>query len=338
MLAHKITKLFMSLVAASSLTVSAIAMASDESYRFKMVNSDDAADSPVGRSVQLWADLIEEKSDGRMQVQVFHQGALGNVGEVFDHLLAGNVDMAISLPQTSYDNRVAIMSLPYLFLGWDEAYEAYGADGWMKEIVEPIFTDLGLKSFGVYPYGFAGIATRGDYAASLEEAQDKNLKVRAIPAFPVPQTLQAMGFHSVPLDWNEVYTSIQTGVVDGDAGNTIYWDYQYFGDLLDYYVHTRHLFSYSILMMNKGTWDQMDDEDREIVRSAANEVIRKQFTDAREEDEKWIAKAEKDGMEYFEPTDLQLEEWAAVVRDEIWTLAEKEFGKELVQKVMDHAQ
>lgn len=322
---------------ASTLTI-ATATASDKTYSFRIVNTDDTADSTVGRSVQMWADLIEERSNGRMTSQVFHQGALGNVSEVFDHILMGGVDMALTVPSTSYDSRVGVMSLPYLFLDWEEAQEAWERGGWMNDIVEPIFSDMGLKIFGLYPYGFTGVATRDDRAVNLSEAQEKNLKVRAIPAFPVPQTVQAMGYHSVPLDWNEVYTSIQTGVVDGDAGNVIYWDYEFFGEILDYFVHTKHFFSHAALLINEETWNSFDEEDQKIVSSAAYEVIDKQFTDAREEDEYWIATAQEGGMEYIEPSKEALEEMAQHVRDIVWQQAEDEFGAELIQEILSHTQ
>ncbi|MCE8021871.1 TRAP transporter substrate-binding protein DctP [Halomonas sp. MCCC 1A11036] len=322
----------------ATVAFSGTAMGNDDTHRFRMVNTDDTADSTVGRSVQRWADLIEERSGGRMTAQVFHAGALGNVGEVFDHMVRGSVDMAITTPQTSYDNRVGVMSLPYLFLDWEEAQEAWESGGWMNDIVDPVFEDMGLKHFGLYPYGFTGVATRGDYAVSLQESQEKGLRVRSIPAFPVPQTVQAMGYHSVPLDWNEVYTSIQTGVVDGDAGNIIYWDYQYFGDILDYFVHTKHFFGHAALMMNKDTWDALSEADQEIVASAAYEVIEQQFQDAREEDDYWIATAQEGGMEYIELSQENLEEMARHVRDVVWQQAESEFGEELIQEILRHTQ
>src|SRR5690554_1861116 len=175
MLAKKISfSSVLACVAASTLMITNVAMASDDTHRFRMVNTDDTADSTVGRSMQMWADLIEERSDGRMTAQVFHQGALGNVSEVFDHMLMGGVDMVITVPQSSYDSRVGVMSLPYLFLDWDEVESAWERDGWMNGIVDPIFSDMGLKSFGLYPYGFTGVATRGDRAVSLNEAREKN--------------------------------------------------------------------------------------------------------------------------------------------------------------------
>lgn len=328
----------LSFIAVSVMLASSVSLASEETHQFRMVNAEDTADSPAGRGMQRWADLIEERSDGRLTAQVFHQGALGNVSEVFDHMLMGGVDMVISAPPTTYDSRVGVMSLPYLFLDWDEARAAWERGGWMNDVVEPIFSDMGLKMFGSFPWGFTGVATRDDYAVSLDEAQEKGLKVRSIPAFPVPQTVQAMGYVSVPLDWNEVYTAIQTGVVDGDAGNIIYWDYQFFGEILDYFVHTKHFFGQAALMMNQDTWESLNEEDQQIVASAAYEVVDQQFSDAQEEDEYWIETAQEDGMEYIELSDEELTEMAEHVREVVWAEAEEEFGAELIESITSQTQ
>lgn len=78
-----------------------------------------------------------------------------------------------------------------------------------------MFADLGIIYFGAWPEGFAGAATRGSYALDIESANGIN--VRIPPFFPIPQTLQAMGYQTASIDWFEVFTSIQTGVVDGDV-------------------------------------------------------------------------------------------------------------------------
>ena len=62
--------------------------------------------------------------------------------------------------------------------------------------------------------------------------------------------MQALGYQTATIEWGEVYTALQTGVVDGDAGNIIYWDYQYFGDILDYFVRVKSNFITGVLTMN----------------------------------------------------------------------------------------
>lgn len=323
-------------------TISALAFAAAlasplAAQDMKLVLTSEAGDrdSVLGKAMQDWAAEIEEKSEGRIEVNVFYQGELGGQQELFDQLVQGNVHMMITWPQTSYDQRIGVNYIPYLVLGWDDAIQSFGKDGWVRDMIEPVYEDIGLKYFGPFPEGFGGIATKGRYATSYEEAQ--GLRVRSQPIFPLPQTVQAMGFQAVPIDWAEVYTSIQTGVVDGDSSNVIYWDYEYFRDQLDYFVQSSHNFSSYSLLMSGDTWEQMSEEDRRIVEEAATVVIDKQFTEARAEDEKWIKAAQDAGMEYIVPTPEEKAAWVERVRAEVWPQVEEALGAEIMDTVRANA-
>lgn len=309
--------------------------ASDDEYKLVLTSEAGDRDSVLGKAMQNWAAMIEEKSEGRIEVDVFYQGELGGQQELFDQLVKGNVHMMITWPQTSYDQRIGANYIPYLVLGWDDAVESFGKDGWVQEVLDPIYQDIGLKYFGPFPEGFGGIATKGRYATNYEDAQ--GIKVRSQPIFPLPQTVQSMGFQAVPIDWAEVYTSIQTGVVDGDSSNVIYWDYEYFRDQLDYFVQSSHNFSSYSLLMNGATWEEMDDEDRGIIESAAIAVIDQQFKDAKAEDDKWIAAAQEAGMEYIVPTPEEKAAWIKRVRAEVWPQAEEALGKEIMDVIRANA-
>ncbi|ASM75053.1 MULTISPECIES: TRAP transporter substrate-binding protein DctP [Roseobacteraceae] len=320
---------------AAAMLVPFTAQASDKKYKLVLTSEAGDRESVLGGALRDWASRIEESSDGRIRVNVFYQGELGGQQELFDQLVKGNVHMMITWPQTSYDQRIGANYIPYLVMGWEDAIESFGREGWVRDVLEPIYQDIGLKYFGPFPEGFGGIATKGRYATSYEEAQ--GLKVRSQPIFPLPQTLQAMGFQAVPIDWAEVYTSIQTGVVDGDSSNVIYWDYEYFRDQLDYFVQSSHNFSSYSLLMNSGTWEEMDDEDRGIIDSAAIAVIDQQFENAKAEDDKWIAAAQEAGMEYIVPTPEQKAAWVERVRAEVWPQAEEALGKEIMDVVRANA-
>ncbi|WP_245582663.1 TRAP transporter substrate-binding protein DctP [Oceanobacter kriegii] len=334
---HSMTKKagIIALAAMAGFSVSFNAQASDDKHKFTLALESGDRDSASGKSMQMWADLIKEASDGRMKVNIFYQGELGGQQELFDQLVKGNIDMMLTWPQTSYDERLAVNYIPYLTLGWKDALAAYTDGGWLKNILGPVYKDIGLKYFGPYPEGFGGVATKGKYALSYEDAQ--GMKVRSQPVFPLPQTMNAMGFQAVPIDWAEVYTSIQTGVVDGDSSNVIYWDYEYFRDQLDYFVQTSHNFSSYALLMNWDQWEELDDEDRKIISDAASQVIETQFRNAKAEDDKWIAAAQKEGMEYIVPSNEQLRAWVDRVRTDVWPQAEEKLGKELMDKIRANA-
>lgn len=319
----------------AALGFSASTLASDEKLRLTIATEAGDRESPNGLAVKKISDIVEEQSDGRITMNVFYQDEIGGPQELFDQLIRGNIDLFLGWPQTSYDERLGVLQLPYMTLGWDEALVAYGKDGWVSEVVGPILSDIGLEYLGPFPEGFGGIATAETYATNYDDAQ--GIKLRSQPIFPLPQTIQAMGFQAVPIDWSEVYTSLQTGVVNGDSSNVIFWDYTYFNDLLDYFVHSKHNFSFYTFLMNQDSWNALDEEDRGIISGAVEVVVNEQFQNARAEDEKWIQKAQEDGMEYIVPSDEEMAAWVKRVRETVWVEAEETMGKEIMTAVREHA-
>lgn len=306
-----------------------------QALTLKLATDSGTKGSPAGDALKKWGELIEQKSDGEIKAKVFYQNELGGQQEVFDLHVAGDVDLMLNWPMTSYDKRIGVIYTPYMTLSWDEALKAYSPGGWVNNMLGGIYSDIGLKFFGPWPEGFNGVASKGKYALNIADAN--GLKVRTMTVFPAPQTMQALGYQTAAIDWGEVYTALQTGVVDGEAGNVIYWDYEYFRDSLDYYVQTKHFFMTGILSANQDTWENMSEEEQKIVSDAAIEIMNEQFKAAKQQDDYYIAKAQEAGMKYFEPNEAQIREFAKAAREKVWPQMDKEVGPEIMDTIRKNA-
>lgn len=320
---------------ASAVTAACLVSTSAQALTLKLATDSGTQGSPAGEALKKWGELIEEKSGGDIETRVYYQNELGGQQEVFDLHVAGDVDLMLNWPMTSYDKRIGVIYTPYMTLSWEEALEAYTPGGWVNNLLGGIWADIGLKFFGPWPEGFNGVGSRGKYALNIEDAD--GLKVRTMTVFPAPQTMQALGYQTAAIDWGEVYTALQTGVVDGEAGNVIYWDYEYFRDSLDYFVQTKHFFMTGILSMNMDTWDSMTEEQQKVVQDAAVEIMNEQFVNAREQDEYYIAKAQEAGMQYFVPSDEQMAEFVKAAREQVWPQMEEEIGSEIMDVIRANA-
>lgn len=323
--------MFRGIFSAAVIGAALIASAASAEIELKFATDSGDRESPSGQALAAWAQAVEEGSNGEIDVKIFYQNELGGQLEVFDLFVSGEVDAMISWPSTSYDKRIGILNTPYMVTSWEEAFEAYKPGGWANGVLNTVFNDIGLKYFGAWPEGFSGVASRGSYALDLGSAQ--GMKVRTPPLFPFPQILESMGYQTAAIDWGEVYTSIQTGVVDGDAGNVIYWDYEYFRDVLDYYVRTKHTFVTGNLLVNLETYEGLSDAHKQLVEDAAVAVMQARFEAARAEDQHYVDLAVESGMEYFELTDEQLGPIAAKVRAEVWPQMEPDVGKDIMDLI-----
>jgi TRAP-type C4-dicarboxylate transport system substrate-binding protein len=308
-----------------------------ETKVLKMATDSGAQGSPAGNALLRWASLIEEGSNGELEVKVFYQNELGGQQDVFDLFIANDINLTLNWPMTSYDSRIAVIYTPYMFTSWEEAFEAYRGGGWVNDTLTAIYADLGLKFFGAWPEGFNGVATKGNYATTVDAASEMKLTLRAAPIFPFPEIAQAMGYQTATIDWGEVFPAIQMGVVDGDAANVIYWDYEYFRDTIDYYTHTKQQFNTGILSINKAAWDSLSAEHQKVVQNASSTVMEEGFTNARALDQSYVEKAKAAGIGYIELSDEELKEMAEVVRSRVWPMMEERIGKATMDTIRAHA-
>ncbi len=324
-------------LSAALLMVSAVWGAPDaaEAKTLKMATDSGAKGSPAGDALERWAELITKNSDGALEVEIFYQNELGGQQELFDLFVANDVNLTLNWPMTSYDERISVLYTPYMVVSWEEAMEAYRPGGWINTMLDGIYADLGLKFFGAWPEGFNGVATRGAYATTVEEAS--TMKIRVPPVFPMAETIQALGYQTATIDWGEVFTAIQTGVVDGDGANVIYWDYEYFRDVLDYYTRTKQQFITGVLSMNLEAWEGLSEEEQKIVLEAAVTVMEEGFANAEALDQSYVEKAKEAGMTYVEPNEEQIRGLAEAVRAKVWPMMEERVGAEVMETIRANA-
>lgn len=315
------------LLAATSLSVHAATL--------KIATDSGAKGSPAGDAIEMWAKGIEEGTNGALKVNIFYQNELGGQQEVFDLLVAGDIDIMLNWPMTSYSPRIAAIYTPYMFTTWDEALAAYKPGGWLHAIVDEVYKDVGVKFFGAWPEGFNGVATKNKVAETVGEA--KSIKVRVPPVFPFAETVSAVGYQTATIDWAELYSAIQTGIVDGEAANVIFYDNEYFGDILKFYNHTKMQFITGMLSMNSDKWDALTPEQQSVVSDTALQVMEKQFSEAKAQDEAYTQAWKNRGNTYYVPNDEELKPIAQAVRDSVWPQMESALGTDLMQKIKDNA-
>ena len=297
----------------------------------KIATDSGAKGSEAGDAIDAWAAKIEEATGGEVKLQIFYQNELGGQQEVFDLLMAGDVDLMLNWPMTSYDQRISLLYTPYMFTTWEEALAAYDDEGWLSSALDGIYADQGLKFMGAWPEGFNGVGTKGGHATSIEAAG--RFKVRVPPVSPFTEAVAALGYQTAAIDWGELYSAIQTGVVDGDAANVIFYDYTYFGDILTDWTHTRHQFITGVLTANLESLEKLTPEQQQIVEDTAREVMRDRFDAAKAADDANIEAWKALGHTYVALSDEEVAQLAAVVREKVWPVMQGLLGDELMALV-----
>jgi TRAP-type C4-dicarboxylate transport system substrate-binding protein len=141
----------------------------------------DKPDSDGANAAQAYADLVKERTSGRIEITVYPASQLGDWTEVYSQVIAGAVDMAMQPLSTDSDRRLAITWFPYSFTDYSSAAKALAADGYVTGIVDGIIGDQGLKLLATYGAGMGGAVYTKDIEDPANPDATHNIKIRVWP-------------------------------------------------------------------------------------------------------------------------------------------------------------
>ncbi len=178
-------------------------------------------DEPYHIGLTEFARIVDEKSDGRVQVQIFPNNQLGNEKEMVEGLLLGTVD--ITVPSngvvTNFVKKLGIFDLPFLFRDREHMYKVM--DGEVGQILNESMQEKGFRLLGFYEAGIRHIMTRNKAIESYDDLQGLKIRTMGVPAHVA--SFNAFGANATPLAYGELYGALQSGLVDGaEAANTNY--------------------------------------------------------------------------------------------------------------------
>ena len=250
------------------------------------------------------AEKLSELTDGRIALEVFPSSQLGTERDMHISIRTGGVDMMLASPggASVHLPELAVLDAPYLFQS-DPHWQAvvYGDVG--KEWEDKIVANAGVHIVGWFPRGTRHVVTKGKPLNTI--ADIKNVKIRVADIPPYPQVFQAFGATPTPVAFAEMYSALQTGVVDGadapldtmlaqklyevsDHVNLIAWSFAAPGPIL----------------MSDGAYNQLSDDDKAKLAEAmrvGTDYITKAFAESQDAVTEQL---KANGMTFVEPTDI----------------------------------
>jgi TRAP-type C4-dicarboxylate transport system substrate-binding protein len=291
-------------------------------------------DSDGAKATAQFARLVEERTDGRITVKVYPASQLGDWTEVYQQVQLGAVDMAMQPLATSDDKRLAITWFPYAFTNYETAQESLSPGGAVFGIVKEAIAERGLTPLGVYGEGMGGAG----FAKPVEDPGDvsleRSLKVRVWPGGTTHRVLlERFGYNTATLPWAELYTGMQTGVVDGQIGGTAGMALESFKDITKTWVQYNDHFEGDWFIVNSERYAGLSEADRKILLEAAQEVSAARFEQVKAADARHLETMRAAGIDVITFDDAALEQLAAVARQDVWPQIADELGAETLAKL-----
>ncbi len=229
---------------------------------------------PVHRGMAEMGRRLEELSGGTMRMQIFPNGQLGGERETAELLQLGSIDLTkvASSVIENFIPEMAVYSLPYLFDDADHYWSVFQSDLGRRILQEG--ERYWMRGLCYYDAGFRSFIVRNRRIGAPEDL--RGLKIRVMQSNLQIQTINALGGHATPMALGELYTAIQSGVVDGADGNapTLFQTKLY--EVSDYYVLDEHSSPPDVLLISTHTWNSLTDEQRAWLEQAVQESVDQQ--------------------------------------------------------------
>ena len=280
------------LVAASMMTVSV-------SAQTVLRSSDTHPDGyPTVEAVKHFGELVKERTDGRYEVEVFHSAQLGQEADTIEQTQFGVIDLnRISIG--AFGTQVpeaTVTQLPYIFRSADHFHNVL--DGPIGEEILAAFDAVDVVALAFYDGGARSFYNSERPITSPDDMS--GLKFRVMQSDVFVDMVGALGANATPMPYGEVYSAIETGVIDGAENNYPSFDTAGHAEVAKYFSLDEHLMVPEVLVMSKVIWDGLSPEDQEIIRQAARDSVAHQRELWAAQEAESRAKVEALGVEFNE--------------------------------------
>ena len=302
---------------------------SDNPVKF-VVGTAAAETTNTGKALAELEKNVEEATDGAIDVDVQYSGVVGDETDMVEQIQMGTLQMALPSSSlfTSYGDKFAIWDIPFLFDSYDKIKEAY--NGELGEQYSSWLADEGFYCYGIIPTGFRGLSNSKHTVTSPADMND--LKIRVMESEIYVDAFDALGANTVTMNYSEVYSALQQGVVDGQDNPAEFTVTSGFYDVNKYYTRLNHTMCSMPVVGSVSFMEGLDENLRATLDEEIDKFIADLSVTFEESEQGFVDQMEEAGVEITELTEDQVKEF----RDAEAGVYEK-WGEKVGKDVMDLA-
>ncbi|WP_207890541.1 TRAP transporter substrate-binding protein [Rubrobacter taiwanensis] len=288
--------------------------------------------SPQYRSVEYFRDILEERTEGRLQVRIFPNSQVGDDLQMMNALQSGTLEMTYpsTSPATGIVPELAVFDLPFLFPSPEAADEVLDSE--LGQEMLDRFDGTGIKALAFAENGYRQLTNSQRPVESPDDVRGLDLRVMENPI--QVDIWRTLGANPTSMAFGEVFSAMEQGVVDGQENpwSTILTSNFY--EVQGYGSETRHVYTPFIIMISEQFWNELPGEYQELIQEAAEKTRDYQRIISREYDQWSKERLRDEGMEITELTDEQRREFEEAVQP-VYDRWAPEIGEELVERVQE---
>ena len=259
-------------------------------HTFRMSHAG-ATGHPGVLGAEKWAELVKQKSGGKMQIKVFANGVLGGDVQALSAVQGGTVDftaMNSGILQTQV-KEFAIFDFPFMFENGKEA-DAILDGAFGKQLADKL-PAKGLVNLAYWELGFRNLTNSKRAIAKADDIA--GLKIRVIQSPIYIETFNTLGANAVPMPITEVYTAMEQKIIDGHENPFSVIETSKFYEVQKYLTVSNHIYNPQSLLASKKKWDALTRDEQAILTSTAVEATKWQRENARKMSDESLATLKK---------------------------------------------
>ncbi len=227
-------------------------------------------DTVTGIYANTFAELVEEYSGGELKIQVYHNSTLGGDTELIESCQCGDIPFVVqnTAPEVSYLPKLCLFDLPCVFDNLDQLHEVLDNEDFMEKI-NAIYADGGFRLLGMADQNFR-VMTSNKKIETLEDFS--GIKIRTMENSYHMAFWSAIGANPTPMAFAELYTGLSQNTVDAQENPYEVICSNGFYEVQDYVVETNHLPHLLALITNDDFYQNLPEEQQEIIDRAAEDA------------------------------------------------------------------
>lgn len=287
---------------------------------------------PQGAAIDVdlnrFADEVKAATGGKIAAKIYPASALGDYTVVQERIGVGAVEMACQPAAAAADKRFQILFFPYLVKDYAQARKNFSGDTPLRKEIAALYEKQGISVLAAWPVYFGGISLNKEPKAPGDPDVAQGLKVRVPPMKTFQLLAENTGYMATPMPFSEVFTAVQTGVVDGIVGSGAEGYYASFRDVTKYYLPTNTHFEVWYLIINSELLAGLDDAERTRLLEVAKQFEDRRWETVEADQKKNEAKLAENGAKIVAVTPEQIAKTAAVAEQKVWPEILKDVGED----------
>ena len=276
------------------------------------------------------AELVEERTDGGLKIEVFASGTLGNERDVIEGMQLGIVDLSCMSTGAlaSFSPSFLALDLPFIFDSRESAYKVLDSE--IGEELLGVLGDNMLVGIDYWENGFRNITNNKRDIVVPEDV--KGLKLRTLENELQMGTFTTLGANAIPMAWGEVYTALQQGTIEGQENPLAIIYLNKIHEVTKHITLTGHFYAAAPVIMSKKNFEKLSPEYQKVLLEAIREVTDYERELSKNGDVEYLAALKKEGAQIIEVIDK--EAWRKAVQP-IYDAYKDKIGVELIQRIQD---